>query len=675
MLAVANSLVVTSASWYRLWFSLAGIAALVVTFVDVVLLQRKYNIFTGGFLTSDYLKTPLDVALFLATSLIADMGLTLPLTGVALWIATQARLNAKPSVLAVLVVTLAPLMAWTFFTYQLRVYLGQVFDAALTYEIAGQNVSEIIAVAAPNLAVALIILVGGGAFTIAAIWLFKCLLTDWKQLPEKPSLRRLIAQSVIMFLAAMLVTSVAWVSSESFQQGLRPKLTGSLFASIGESFTDVDRDGYGLIRRPLDPAPLNSDIFPYAKEIPGNGIDENGVGGDLPAGTTQNTGAASADADWAFKPNVVLVLLEGFRADLLGAAYQGKVVTPVLDRLAEEGVSVPLVFSHAGFTAPSRYHLFSGSFSGARGNTSLIDDFKRNGYEVAYFSAQDVLFGGPNFDIGYARADVAYDAQIEPERRFTTFATPGSIGLPYQVITEKVSEFLESRQQSLPLFLYINFQDTHFPYYHRYVRDLISSASLSRADIGPGRAADLWATYVNTAANVDMAIGGVLEAVKRFLKDPVPGIIVTSDHGESLYDDGLLGHGIALNDIQTSVPLVVANLPVTIEQPFGLAELRDTLQRALEREPPADPRPIYNENPDRKVFQFLGRFARPRQIALRGLSGRTIYDFRTGRFKAPGGSWQRPQDLSESNVEAFRSLIHQWERQVLAAQSARSSEP
>ena len=38
---------------------------------------------------------------------------------------------------------------------------------------------------------------------------------------------------------------------------------------------------------------------------------------------------------------------------------------------------------------------------------------------------------------------------------------------------------------------------------------------------------------------------------------------------ESLYDDGFLGHGIAINDIQTRIPLIVANLPVAVAQPFG----------------------------------------------------------------------------------------------------------
>jgi arylsulfatase A-like enzyme len=463
------------------------------------------------------------------------------------------------------------------------------------------------------------------------------------------------------------------MSSVSFQKGLRAKLSGSLFSSIGEFLTDIDRDGYGLLRRPLDPAPLDAGVFPYAVDIPGNGIDENGVAGDLPVDDTQFTEVATSSGDWAFKPNVIFFLLESIRADLVGSTYDEKVITPVLNDLADEGVTVPLAFTHNGFTSPSRYHLFSGNLAGAPGSSSLIDDFKQNGYEVAYFSAQDVLFGGPNYDIGYSRVDVAYDAQVEPQRRFTTYATPGSIGLPYQVIVEKVTEYLQGRQHKRPLFLYINFQDTHFPYHHRLVRELVSGAALPRSDIGPDRTAELWATYVNTAANVDMAVGEVLKVARRSLEDPAPGVIVTSDHGESLFDDGFLGHGIVLNDVQTRVPLIVSNLPMAIEQPIGLVDFRDTLRSALESSSTFDLTPALTPNPERIVFQYLGNLSRPRQIAVRDLSGRNIYDFRTGRFRSNGGQWLRPQELSKSDVEAFRSLVHQWERMVLAASAAKRS--
>ena len=145
---------------------------------------------------------------------------------------------------------------------------------------------------------------------------------------------------------------------------------------------------------------------------------------------------------------------------LVEMEYDGKPVTPVLNKLAAKGVSVKRAFAHIGFTAPSRYHLFTGQLNG-RSSDSLIDDFKANGYEVAYFSAQDVSFGGKAYDVGFHRADISYDARVDPELRYTTFKSPGSIALPYEVMIDKVTDFLSTRSTEQPLFLYINLQDTH----------------------------------------------------------------------------------------------------------------------------------------------------------------------------------------------------------------------
>lgn len=661
-------------SWLRLWILLAGIAAILATSVDAALLQRKLQIFTGGFLSLDHLKTSLDVGLFITTSLIADMGITIPLTAIVLWIASRVRRNATPLAFAVIVIVVTPFMIWNFVRYRLQDYLGQAFDVTLTFEIANRSVSEILAVASSHLAAPVLILLGGIVSLIAAIWLFKFMLVDWKQLPSPPRPGIVIVWSCLTFLIALVVTCLTWFSSEPLETALGRKFSGGLFSSIGETLTDLDRDGYGLLRRPLDPEPFNPNVYPYATEIPGNGIDENGAAGDLPADSGLSPRESTPVSQWSHKPNIIFFLLESFRADLLEANHKGKAITPVLNRLAKQGNSVPLVFCHNGYTAPSRYHLFSGSLFSLGGGKSLIDDFKENGYEVAYFSAQDVLFGGKQYDIGYSRVDVAYDAQVEPERRFTVFATPGSIGLPYQVIIERVKEYLDRRKSERPLFLYVNFQDTHFPYHHHHIQDIISSAALPRSKIGPKRVSELWATYANTAANVDRAIGSILEEAKRALKDPHPGIVVTSDHGESLYDDGFLGHGIVINDNQTAVPLVYVNLSINIEPPIGLIQLRGAIRKALgniKREEVGTRSKTKGEHPVAAVFQFLGNLNRPRQIARRDLTGRIIYDFRTRRFQTSDGSWRKPGELSEIDAKAYRSLINEWERLVLAARDAK----
>ena len=42
--------------WHRLWFTLALLAAALTSVIDAILLQRKYQVFTGGFLSVDHFK-------------------------------------------------------------------------------------------------------------------------------------------------------------------------------------------------------------------------------------------------------------------------------------------------------------------------------------------------------------------------------------------------------------------------------------------------------------------------------------------------------------------------------------------------------------------------------------------------------------------------------------------
>ncbi len=661
---------VSFAIWRRLWLGLAAFAALIITTVEAALIQRKFDIFTGGFLSLHHLSGPVETALFLLLSLIADFGITVLLVGISLWVFTKADFNAKPAVLAVLAIAIVPVMAVNYIDYQLQTYLGQAFDYALSYEIAGESFIEILAVAAPHLIRVLLLIVGAAVFVMGAIWLFKHFLASWTRLPPSPPFGRLVLRTTVIVSLASILTCVAWANLDSLENALKHKQTAAMYARLGERVSDVDGDGYGLLHRPADPKPLNSSVFPFAVETPGNGIDENGVAGDLPADLTVYTEGPEQGERWTHRPNVLFILLESVRADLVGATHRGQYITPVLNSLAKKnGVSAPLAYSHSGYTAPSRYHLFAGSLAHLRGKSTLIDDFKNNGYQVAYFSAQDASFGGARFDVGFSRADVAFDARVEPHRRFTMFATPGSIGLPYQVMVQKVTDFLERRQDERPLFLYVNLQDSHFPYHHRYVRNIVSDTALTRSKIAPNRAADLWSTYVNTVANVDAGVGDIVEAAKRLLRDPAPGIIVTSDSGESLYDDGKLGHGTMVNDNQTRVPLIINNLAMEIVQPFGHVQLRDTLWRALETGSDFDRNPTLRDDPEGQVFQYLGNFQRPRQIAVTRMDGRNIYDFRNGLFQTTDGTWHKTDDLSEADKKTFQKLVNLWERTLIAIQA------
>jgi hypothetical protein len=650
------------ATWRRVTLG----AALILTLLESLLLQRKRSFFTGGFLAAEHVSGPGEAAGFLVASLIVDASLAGLLAWLLLWATSRLRLTRAARGALVLGGALAPLLVANIIGYRLLAYLGDAFDLGLMFELTGRRPAEILAVASDHLGVPFVWAMGVSAAVGALVWVVNRLGRGHRAPVHVPSR---IALHAVAVLAAGLVTTVAAGSAnDTLEEGLRRKASGNALLRLGAWLTDFDRDGYGMVGRIRDPHPFDRNIYPYALDIPGNGIDENGVGGDLPSAEPRYHEGAGATLAWRHRPDMVLFVLESFRADAVGRTVNGVPVTPVLDALAREGVSSARAFSHNGYTAQSRFHLMTGSLVGLRGGTSLIDDFSANGYQTAYFSGQDESFGGAAFGIGFERAEVRYDARQDPGERYTRFTTAGSLAVPHDVLEERIARFLEARTDARPLFLYVNFHDTHFPYHHGGLEPLTSHVTVRQSQIAPSRRDAVQEMYFNAAANVDRAVGRTLEIVTRALGRP-PAVIVTADHGESLFDEGFLGHGYALNDVQTRIPLIVRGLSLVITEPFGQVELRDAIGVALACEDDAAV-PVLIDVPGKTVFQYLGNLDRPRQIGFATGDARLIYDFRSRRFVRSGQTSHQLSAQGEHDDLADFHLVHAWERMMLAAAEA-----
>jgi hypothetical protein len=642
----------------RVWLTATLTTAVLVTAVDAVLLQLKKAFFTGGFLSDSHTRGPLEALGFIAASLASDIALAAPLAALTLLAVHRLRLTDRARRLAVTLGAAVPLVIAEFITYRIASFLGDAFDLSLLFDLTGRRPSEFLAVAAGQLAAPLAALLA----TVGCVVVLVRLVNRGDAVRgDGPRPLRILGAAVVAALVLGTAVSAARVAAEVYDDGVQRKASGRAIASVLEYVSDIDRDGYGVGEAPADAAPFDASIHPYAIDVPGNGIDEDGIGGDLALSAPYAEGASSAGASWTEHPNVVFIVLESFRSDAFGKTINGKPVTPNLSALAARGVSAPLAFSHNGYTAQSRFHLFSGSIADLRQQQTLIDDFKRNGYEVGYFSGQDDSFGGAAYSVGLERADVEFDARQARNQRYTTFSTAGSLAVPFDVVEARLAKFLATRRTDRPLFLYINFHDTHFPYSRKGLAPLVSKVRLDESRIEPSNADAVKEMYYNTAANVDAAIGTTLEAIAKHLGAP-PAVIVTGDHGESLFDEGFLGHGYALNDVQTRVPLIVAGLPMTITEPFVQADLRDEIGAALSGHGGG---PTVVRSPTKQVFQYLGKIDKPRAIGFVSADGRLVYDFRSGEVQS-GGSWKKPSALTGADAQRFQDLVHLWERMVLA---------
>jgi hypothetical protein len=649
------------------WSVLTVVAATVATLVDGYLLDRKIGLLTGGFLADVHLASALSRAWFFAMSMVSDAGVLGMVVALVLWICATLQLRPAGRVLFTLGFALLPVAWFDVVSYQIHQYIGDVFTVAVLFDLSGRSVREFLAVAGPQIAALVALLVAGVVAIFGVAWVLNRVLPLIEGDDEfRWSRGRLVAKLALsLFFGSVVVTTAARVNSELVERGLSRKAPGVLVTRLMQVLTDVDRDGYGLLGRPPDPAPFDASVHPYAIEVPGNGIDENGVGGDLPLAEAGYREVPADAPRFARQPPVIFVILETVRADVIGQRREGREVTPFLNATAAVGSFSDRAYSHNGWTIGSRFHSFTGSLGGPRRVTSLIDDFNANGYETAFFSAQDESFGD-DLDVGFKRAAVAYDGRQDIDLRFSASTSPGSLGVPHQVVEKRIREWLARRDASRPLFLHVNLQETHYPYNHSRVEPLFTSLRMSPQDMRPGRRADIEAVYANAAANVDGALGRITAAVREHTgQDPL--FIAIADHGESLFDDGLLGHGIALTDTQTRVPLIVSEPGWSIPEPFGQVDLRDFVWRMLgvhTETPVADATHLGGQ---KMVLQYMGDLRTARQIALVTRRGRIRVDFQEREVDYYSGQWAPMSSLEgEAQAEVLK-LIHRWEAVVRAS--------
>ena len=635
---------------------LAGCAA-VLTLVDTLLIARTTGLFTGGFLVEGARRTPAQIAAFLLDSLALDATLVLGAWLVALPLLRRTRLLGLQRLAVAALAVLVPAFGFLYVRYRLFLYLGKILDPGLWLALAGGSPLEWIAQGEAQITpVALAI---GAVALSGALGVRVLRPLAWRAEPrggwEVPAALTLAAG----FLCASGL-SIAVLSSECAHGGtscdaLESKASGAVLLPLFQRATDFDFDGYGMFAPLADPAPFDATRHPYALDLPGDGIDQNGLAGDHPADYRRPPDGFVDRPVFRRKPSLLIVFLEGVRADVVGAQLAGKPVTPFLERLSAEGARSERFYANSPYTARSRGQLVGGRLAPYPGQSTLVDDFHANGYEVAWISGQDESFGSDESKmLGLERVDSYFDARSDAAHSVARYGTTGSLMLSWKRVNAEVESYLGRRTGDRPLLLYVNYGDTHFPYDHRELDDVLGVPRLGVRQIRPDDPAGVYATYANATANVDRALERLV-ALWRAHAGPDAAVLVTSDHGEALFEAGALGHGLSLDATQTRVPLVVVGLGGDWPEPAAISDLRGQLQRALASN--GATRPRFVPEPGRRVLQYMALVERPRLLCLRGLDTELRYD---------------TTDPPPPESEDFRQMVWWWESlQLERARAAR----
>ncbi len=631
---------------------LLAAALVVVGASDAVVIALTTGYFGGGY-NSPILQGAGAIAAFIVAGAVLDAFLVVGVFGVALLIGRVLRFPSAARVAFAAFLGVFVPIASDVVTHRLHRVFGAILGLDALVHLAGGRFSNAALEAlseAPWLAAMLSIgLVGAGA----AIRLSRRIEgAAWSTPPSRTVLSTLLFTSG---LAGVVILGFTSRRDPVLTYGFGHKPSAQVLGYLARLATDFDRDGFGLVSGPRDGAPFDSSRHPFALELAGNGVDENGVGGDLPADFRPELPSARPDPSGPRRPSFLLVYLESFRGDLVGLRFRDQEVTPVLNDLARRGAASRRAYAHAPLTWPSRAQLFQGSIVPRNGARTLIDDFRDLGYRVAYFSGQNDQHGGSAPLVGFERADAFFDARADRDQRTSRTALPVSLQVSADTVLARVRAYLdETSGDARPLFLYVNLVDNHYPYHHEGLHRLLGVEPVTRPEIRPENAQRVFETYLQASANVDRAVGELVSLWNERLG--AQPILVTGDHGQAFYEHGMLGHGQAVDELQSRVPLIVVGIGGTWPEPIGMADLRGLVLAHLFAAPG---RARFVEEPTRRLFQYAGPLARPYVIALRGVRGATAWDFARSQSIDP--------DAPHAPTAAPPQLFWTWEHWQAAA--------
>jgi arylsulfatase A-like enzyme/Flp pilus assembly protein TadD len=255
-------------------------------------------------------------------------------------------------------------------------------------------------------------------------------------------------------------------------------------------------------------------------------------------------------------PNVVLITLDTVRADALGVYGQTRPTSPVLDRLAREGVLFEQAVSAAPSTLPSHASIMTGLFPfahGARSNSgyalsreveTLAEVLREHGYRTGAEIAAPVINATTQLDQGFEHYQDLTSTQIEKVGGLAH----GADGTTHRVDLEERDatdisrwgiRFIEQHAQE-PFFLWLHFFDPHLRYASRPQYDALIPDSRYHAEI----------------RHVDTEIGKVIREIEQRGLRTNTLVVVVADHGEGLGEHDESTHSHYVYDSTIHVPLV-----------------------------------------------------------------------------------------------------------------------
>jgi arylsulfatase A-like enzyme len=315
----------------------------------------------------------------------------------------------------------------------------------------------------------------------------------------------------------------------------------------------------------------------------------------------------------AQKPNILLVVLDTVRADHVSVYGYERDTTPYLREFAREATVYERAIACDGFTLSTHASMFTGVYPGWHGATvtaqypygaplpqrsqTLASVLRANGYWTAEAVANYGYLGTAmgltqGFTLTQARramplSDSSRPFYLRESVKRLLAVTGGTTAFDqYRLLATDINRHAlamieQTRNQSTPFFIFLNYMDAHIPYippppfrtqfsgtdrnlkpiveetYEGYtaIKDEVNSGKRS---LNENEKRYMISQYDAGIAFMDSAIGELLRRLRELGLYDNTLVIITSDHGEAFGEHNRREHGIgsAYQD-QVHVPLLV----------------------------------------------------------------------------------------------------------------------
>ena len=251
--------------------------------------------------------------------------------------------------------------------------------------------------------------------------------------------------------------------------------------------------------------------------------------------------------------NVVVITTDTTRADHIGCYGNRGVKTPVIDRLASEGILCAHATTPSPSTLPAHSSLLTGLYPhhhGARANgtfrledkvTTLAERLKAEGYRTGGIISAFVLDSRFGLDQGF-------DLYHDDLTKGMTYSPNMFRERAAELTNEPATQFIRDNADQ-PFFLWVHYFDPHAvymppePFRTEYQHDL----------------------YVGEIAYADSQIGVLLSQLEESGIRDRTLVIYTADHGEGRGEHGEQTHSMLVYDSTMHVPMIL-NAPAALPQ-------------------------------------------------------------------------------------------------------------